>query len=309
MSRNIKVSLPSEKTENILSKTEKIKGVIGIKVFKNVVHPKGDVLDVDLINTEINGFLKLLEEEGLLDRDDVSVTTNKPTNVISKSASEKILTENHETTWEDVLKSLLHESNMSFNTLLVMFISGLIAAIGISTNSIHVVIGAMLIAPGFEPVSRLAMGIVANHRDWKRGGIDTLKGYSVLIGGAVVGGSIIKLMEKDLVPGTSSYLPAGVLPEYWTSITATSLIVSVVAAVAGGIIIMTNKSLLTAGVMVALALIPTATLVGLGLLEADFSMVGTALIRLLLELAIVTIFTGTVFLWKRNTTQQRDMKI
>lgn len=309
MSRNIKVSLPSERTENVLSKIEKTNGVIGIKVFRNVVHPKGDVLDIDLINTEINGFLNLLEEEGLLDREDVSVTTNKPTNVISKSYSEQILSENHETTWEDVLKSLLHESNMSFNTLLVMFISGLIAAIGISTNTIHVVIGAMLIAPGFEPVSRLAMGIVANHRDWKRGGIDILKGYSVLIVGAVAGGLIIKLLKKDIVPGTSSYLPAGVLPEYWTSITATSIIVSTVAAVAGGVIIMTNKSLLTAGVMVALALIPAATLVGLGLLEADFSMVGTAMIRLFLELAIVTIFTGTVFLWKRNTTQQRNMKI
>lgn len=310
MSRNIQVSLPSEHTNKLLQKIQNLDGLIGLRVHRNVsLQPKGDVLDFDLINPEVNNFLLLMEKEGLLNNEEVSVTTNQPTSILSRSSSEKILTESHETSWEDVLKNLLHESNMSFNTQVVMFISGIIAAIGISTNTLHVVIGAMLIAPGFEPVSRLAMGLVTKHRDWKRGGMDILKGYGVLIIGAIVGGLIVKILDKDVIPGTSSYLPAGVLPEYWTSITATSVLVSIVAAVAGGIIIMTNKSLLTAGVMVALALIPAATLIGLGLIEANYALMGTAFIRLLLELLIVAICTGAVFLWKRNTTHKRNMQI
>lgn len=310
MSRNIKVTLPSEHTEKMIPKIQEMNGLIGLRVLKNAsIHPKGDVLDFDLINSEVNNFLTILEKEGLLDHEKVSITSNKPTSILSKSSSELLLTENHETSWEDVLKNLLHESNMSFNTQLVMFIAGLIAAIGISSNSLHTVIGAMLIAPGFEPVSRFVMGIIAKHRDWKRGGMDIIKGYSLLIAGGVAGGFIIKILGQEVIPGTSSYLPAGVLIEYWTSITATSLLVSVFAAVAGGIIIMTNKSLLTAGVMVALALIPSATIIGLSLLEAEFAMMGSACIRLLLELAIVAIFTGAVFLWKKKTTHKRDMKL
>ena len=310
MSRNIQVSLPSEHTDKMITKIRKLEGLVGLRVHRKVsVHPRGDVLDLDLINSEVNNFLILMEEEGLLRHEEVSVTTNKPTNIISRSSSEKILNENHETSWEDVLKNLLDDSNMTVNTQLVMFISGIIAAIGISTNTLHVVIGAMLIAPGFEPVSRLAMGLVVRHREWKRGGMDVLKGYGVLITGSVTGGFMMKLWGQEVLPGTSSYLSAGALPEYWSSITISSLVVSIVAAVAGGIIIMTNKSLLTAGVMVALALIPAATLIGLGLVEADLLLMRTAFIRLFLELAIVAIFSGAVFLWKKHTTHPRDMKI
>lgn len=310
MSRNIQVSLPTEHTEKVLPKIQQMNGLIGLRIHRNSsIQPKGDVLDFDLINSEVNNFLIILEKEGLLNHENVSVTTNKPTNVLSKSSSEQILDENHETSWEDVLKNLLHESHMSFNTQLVMFFSGLIAAIGISNNSLHIVIGAMLIAPGFEPISRLVMGLVTRHREWKRGGRDLLKGYGMLLAGSVAGGLLIKILGQEVLPGTSSYLPAGVLVQYWSSITLTSVLVSVFASLAGGIIIMTNKSLLTAGVMVALALIPATALVSLGLLEADFALAAKAFIRLLLELAIVAIFTGVIFLWKKRTTHQREMNI
>lgn len=309
MSRNIQVSLPSEQTDKILAKIQKMNGLIGLRVHRKAsVHPSGDVIDLDLVNSEVNAFLILLEEEDLLHHKMVTVTTIEPTNIISRSSSEQILNETQETSWEDVLKDILNESDMDLNTLLVMFLSGVIAAIGISTNSLHIVIGAMLIAPGFEPVSRLVMGLVAKHREWKRGGMDILKGYAVLIAGSIAGGLMIKIWGHDVIPGTSSYLSAGALPEYWSSITFGSLVVSIVASVAGGIIIMTNKSLLTAGVMVALALVPAASLIGLGLVEADFQLMKIAFIRLLLELSIVAVFSGMVFLWKRNTTHQRSMK-
>ncbi|MBM3492617.1 MAG: hypothetical protein FJX68_19690 [Alphaproteobacteria bacterium] len=40
-------------------------------------------------------------------------------------------------------------SNMTGNALLVMLAAGVLAAIGIATNALHIVIGAMLIAPGY----------------------------------------------------------------------------------------------------------------------------------------------------------------
>lgn len=139
--------------------------------------------------------------------------------------------------------------------------------------------------------------------------MDVLKGYSVLIAGGFFGSLLFALFGKDVLPGSSSYLSAGALVEYWTTISAGSLLVSVFASLAGGIIILTNKSLLTAGVMVALALIPSATLIGMGIYQGNLGLIGTALFRLLLEMAIVTIFTGAIFLWKRQTTHSRNMQM
>ena len=310
MSRTVEVSLPSEHTANLLPKIQKLEGLIGLRVQKNIsIKPRGDVLSFDLINSEVTNFLTILEEEGLLQHEDVSITTNRPTNVISKSHSHQILTESHESSWEDMLKNLLHESNMNLNTRILMFFSGLIAAIGISTNSLHIVVGAMLIAPGFEPISRFAMGLVSQHRDWRRGGTDTLIGYAVLILGAVAGAFMIRFLGKDLLPGSSTYLSAGALVEYWSTITATSVIVSIFASLAGGIIIMSNKSLLTAGVMVALALIPSASLTGMALVEGKYQLAANAALRLFMEIGIVAIFTGVIFLWKRLTTHKRSMQV
>ena len=309
MSRNIQVTLPSERTEDILPKIQGLKGLIGLKVHRNIsVQPEGDVLDLDLLNSEVNGLLILLEREGLLNHEKVSITTSRPTNVISMSHSNAILGETHESSWEDMLQDLLQESSMNLNTMLLMLFSGFLAAVGISTNSIHIVIGAMLIAPGFEPISRFVMGLVAGHKDWKNGGLDILKGYSILIIGGITGASAMKFFGIEVLPGSSSYLPAGVLVDYWTKFSTSSLVISSIASLAGGIIIMTNKSILTAGVMVALALIPAATLIGMGLVEGNPETARTAFLRLATEIALVAFFTGAIFLWKRFTTQKRRMR-
>lgn len=282
--------------------------MIGLKLQKDIsLQPKGDVLTFTLTNSAVSTFMSLMEQEKLLLHDEVSITTSKPTSVISKTSSDDILKETHETSWEDVLKNLLHESNMTLNTQILMFLSGMVAAIGISTSSLHVVVGAMLIAPGFEPISRFALGVVAKHRDWQNGLKDTLKGYFWLIVGAVIGALILKLADKQVIPGSSTYLPEGALVEYWSTITSTSIIVSIFVSLAGGIIIMTNKSMLTAGVMVALALIPTGSLFGMALLEGRYEMAQTSFIRFLLEICIVAIVTGIIFLWKKYTTHKRNM--
>lgn len=307
MSRKIQVSLPPEETDKIISRVQKLEGLIGLRVNRNAsILPKGDVLELDFTNPEVNNFLKLLEEMELLQNENVSITTSRPTNVISKTHSEEILSEPHETSWEDMLKNLLHQSNMSLNTLLVMFFAGMIATFGIMADSLHVVVGAMLIAPGFEPISRLVMGLLTKHVDWKNGAADIFKGYFLLIAGSIAAKLIIKFSGKDFF-GSSSYLNSGVLLEYWSNISATSILVSIIASLAGGLIIMSNKSLLTAGVMVALALIPAGALLGIALVDGNFELAGKSAIKLLLEIGIVALFTGLIFAWKRLSTHRRNM--
>lgn len=84
--------------------------------------------------------------------------------------------------------------------------------------------------------------------------------------------------------------------------------VSIVAAFAGAAILVTNKSVLTAGVMIALALIPAASIIGMGLIEGDMDIAGSASIRFLLEVVIVAVFSGLFFLLKRLTTMKRRMR-
>lgn len=309
MSRTVEISLSPEKSKKILPRIKDLEGLIGLRVQKDIsVYPKGDVIAFELTNNAVSPFLNLLESEGMLEDDEVYITTNKPVSVLSRSASSKIMSEGSESSWEEIVTNINHESTMTFNGLVIMFVAGFVAVYGISANSLHIVIGAMVIAPGFEPITRIMLGLVTTHRDWKSGLKDTLKGYTVLLLGAIAASLSIKFFDQNLIPGTSSYLPSGVLIDYWTQITLSSVMVSIVAAFAGAAILVTNKSVLTAGVMIALALIPAASIIGMGLIEGDMDIAGSASIRFLLEVVIVAVFSGLFFLLKRLTTMKRRMR-
>lgn len=309
MPRTVEITVTSDKVDGMIPKLRGLKGFLGMKVQKNIsVDPGGDVISFEITNDSTNELMLLLEAEGWLDDDKISVTTSKPLSILSKKARGKVENENNESTWEEVLGSMNDDANMTYNVMMLMFISGFIAVLGINSNALHLVIGAMVIAPGFVPITRLVLGLVSENRDWRHGLKDTLKGYISVILGAVVAAAVIKGRGQELFPGTSSYLTRGVLVDYWTTITVTSILVSVVAAIAGGIVIMTNRSVLTAGVMIALALVPAASIIGMGLVEGNMDVAGKAGMRLGIEIGIVALFSACVFFWKKYTTHRRKMR-
>ncbi|MBW3567098.1 MAG: DUF389 domain-containing protein, partial [Proteobacteria bacterium] len=223
--------------------------------------------------------------------------------VVSPGMNHDITKDSAEATWEEMELMIAREGNMTLNGMLLMAVAGVIASVGLMNSVLHLVVAAMVIAPGFEPVARVSLSLACGSGSWRRGFIDTGKGYSSLLAGAFLGAALVRLIQGS-EPG-GSYLPAGVLLEYWSSITATSLLASAVAGAAGGVLIATNRSILTAGVMIALALIPTPAVVAIGVLDGDFDMAGRGLLRWIIEVVIVLVLTVLVFTWKRVHIQKR----
>lgn len=88
---------------------------------------------------------------------------------------------------------LRRDTNRGFNYLALMVLAGGIAAIGLLTDTLHVVIGAILVAPGFEPFVRIAFGIPEQEREDLRMGLRyTAAGYFGLAAGAVAVGLAAK---------------------------------------------------------------------------------------------------------------------
>jgi uncharacterized membrane protein len=197
---------------------------------------------------------------------------------------------------------------MTVNGLAVMSLSGVLAAIGLSNNALHLVIGAMVIAPGFEPLTRISLGAMAGSRSVVRRGLaQTFAGYLALMLGAALAILLMRLLGK-WPPGTeSSYLPPMQLLPYWSSIEGSSIIVSVAASIGGAVLIAANRAVLTAGVMIALALIPSAAMIGMAAASLDVAMGLKGLLRWAIEVALVLGLSAVVFAWKRHRTHRRAM--
>lgn len=71
--------------------------------------------------------------------------------------------------------------------------------------------------------------------------------------------------------------------------------------------IATHRSVLTSGVMIALALIPSAVIFSMGLMTGRLDIAIKGLQRWLIEAGLVVTTAALVFIWKRQVVQQRKM--
>ena len=308
MPRTIKVTVPKEETETIIADLRKVKGLIGLSIQRGgSLEPPGDVVSVDVVNNALNPMMQLLDSHKIGQRSGTSICTSEPTSIVSSSFSEELTRDTNEAIWEEMETTAGNESNMTPNMMTMMMLSGIISAIGILTNSIHVVVGAMIISPGFVPIVRIALGIITKSGAFRRGLYDTFRGYLALMIGAAATMLVYKLTTEVGIQGKAGYLEPGELTSYWTNITLPSVVVSAAAGIAGGFLIATNRSVLTGGVMIALALIPSAALSAMGLVVGEFSMSLDAFLRWLIDLGLVLIMSYGVFAWKRKKVYKREM--
>ncbi len=310
MARTVNIALAAHLTDTVIKEIEPIEGVTGIRVQRGVsLRPSGDLVTVDLTNPALLRLMQRLQARGLGATPESSITTSTVLSSISSPSIGLLTREPSDATWEEMESSLLKESNTTANTLLLMFCAGVIAVIGVATDVIHVVVGAMLIAPGFEPLTRIALGLVAHSRAAWRGLADLVRLYLALMVGALATTLALLAMGENPLGSGSGYLAAGSLLSFWTTLSATSAIVSAVASVAGAVLIATNRSILTAGVMIGLSLVPAMSVAVMGVVLGEWAVSGQALMRWLIDLVLVVVMSLLVFAWKRRSVQRRRMML
>jgi hypothetical protein len=308
MPRNVEIVLPPERTETVLKEVERMVGVLGVRLSKGVSRrPPGDLVTVLTTNTAFHPLLRLLDRLGVGQDPGASITSTEPAGVILPSNPEAVARDSTDVPWEEMEFSMARESNMTLNALFVMFAAGVIAAEGTATGALHLVIGAMVIAPGFEPIVRVGLGLISRSPAWKHGLRDFGAAYLALLAGGAAGGLLLMATGRSIPLAEGTYLQPGSLLTYWTTVSAPSVMVSLLAGGVGAVLIANNRSILTAGVMIALALIPSIAIAGMGLVAADFTTVGSAVARWAVDVGLAILMSLVVFAIKRRTVQRRPM--
>lgn len=292
MSRTLEVSLPSERSSRLVEELVQTKGVIGVSLQRNAsIKPEGDVITVHASNDGMQPVLSVLASSLGTGS---SIITSEPRSAVS-TEQRTIDREHDEASWPEMATMLRRETNLTVNYLIAMFFAGAIAAVGIWTSTIHIIVGAMVIAPGFEPIIRVPFGLLAKDRQaWAQGLSSTAGGYIVLIAGAALAAAILRAVQPD-VPALGELRWV----EYWSKFEITSALIGFAAGAAGAAIIAAHRSVLTAGVMIALALIPSASIVGMALAAGELGLAGEGLLRWGADVVLVIVGGGLVFCTKR----------
>ena len=264
--------------------------------------PEGDVLMIEAANQASSEILNILADLDLLHSGAVSIS--EPNATIPAKASRTIDEEDNEAVWEEMGTMMRQDTNPAFNYLALMALAGAVAAFGIVSDTIHIVVGAMLIAPGFEPLLRIVFGVMGDRHSVTAGLRANAYGYLVL----AVSAAVVTPLALYVNSMGADQLAASYWANYWSEIKASGIATSLLAGIAGGVIVSSRMKVLGTGVMVALALIPSMALIGMGLTAGLYDLALGAAARWLVEVACVILGGGSIIALKRKLLHRRGRR-
>lgn len=304
MPRTLHVTVNPAISAALVDALRETDGVLSVRLQRGIsVEPPGDVIAVDVLNRGLHPVVAMLHERAIDPDTNASLTSTTPLSLVSTQHARTIANDVSEATWEEMDAIMAMESNTTPNALFLMAVSGSLATIGIAQNALHLVIAAMVIAPGFEPIVRGTLRAVARGADRVLGWRQLAEAYGALFVGAALTALLLLAFGHDPSGGTASYLPAAVLIEYWTTVSPLGIAVAAVAGAAGAVVVAGNRSVLTGGVMIALALVPSAAITAIGLVSLQLEVAAAGALRWVLEVVAVAVASAVVFAIKRRTVQ------
>ncbi len=183
MHRTVEITTATHDTELLLRELEPLKEVTGLSVSHGAsIKTKGDVITVHVLNRGADEVLKRAREHG---GERVSIVTAELTSIIDKQHEEAVDRDVDEAVWEEMETGLRHQGRVTANFIALMALGGAIAAIGLVSEPAPQAIAfvaASIIAPGFEPLAKIPLGIVLGRWNivW-RGLVSSVVGYAVLV--------------------------------------------------------------------------------------------------------------------------------
>lgn len=263
--RLVQVTIPSGKRERLL-KTLDDEGIDYVVSEETSGREFDSIAYIPLPTNAVEPVLDNLREAGL-DEDAFTVVLDANTVVSSRFdelQAEYAEEQDEDRVARDELVSSAADLAPSTPTYVIMtIVSAVVATAGLLLNSPAVVVGSMVIAPLVGPALSASVGTVVDDREMFRRGVWLqVLGLLLAIGAAFVFAFLVRHIH--LVP---PLVDVTTVPEIRERVAPDFLMLAIAigAGVAGIISLTSGVSAALVGVMIAVALIPPAATVGIGL--------------------------------------------
>ena len=283
----------------------------------NVIHlagaarkPPGDVVLCDVAREEASVVISDLKHMGIAKSGSIAVEIIDSEISDIAVAAEKAAAglPSDAVVWEEVESRTNEATEMSGSFLLFMVLAMLIAACGIALDSPILIVAAMVLGPEFGPLAGLSVALVEKRPELVRRSVLALV-VGFPLGILVTYGFTEALLAADLLRWT----PTGDEHPFTNFISrpdAYSVIVALIAGVAGTLSLTTAKSGALVGVLISVTTIPAAANVGFAAAVGDWPQAGGALVQLAVNLtAIVVAGFLTLYIQRRRYIARRTAHI
>ncbi|HEX8660112.1 MAG TPA: DUF389 domain-containing protein [Hymenobacter sp.] len=299
MHRTLELTVPSAATDALSNQLKNLETVIGLSVLRGASHkPAGDVLTVHVLNRGADEVLRrALATVG--DPHKLSVVTSEVNSFVAPADHDVVDDDRDEAIWEEMESGLRHQGRITTNYLLLMGLGGIVAAIGLVSEPVPqavAFVASAIIAPGFDPMTKVPLGLVLGHRKlvWE-GAKSAVAGYAVLVAlAALTMWALVAAGET-----TASELASNSEVQHLAHPKLMELLMAAAGALAGVVILAAFRRSFQAGPLIAMAFIPAAALIGAGLAVGRLDLALEGLERFGADWGFI-LALGVPFLWLKQ---------
>jgi uncharacterized hydrophobic protein (TIGR00271 family) len=280
-----------------------------VRVKGAAERPAGDLILCDVAHEDASIVIGDLRELGV-DRDG-SIAIDPVSALVSdaaRRAEEKAVGSPADAVvWETVELQTSESAELSMSFLALMVVATMIASLGIIEDSQILIIGAMVVGPEFGPLAGLCVALVQRQRVLARRSLRALAiGFPLGIAAAFTFSLVLRATgsapdELVAVSRRATFFISH--PDEY------SVLVALLAGVAGALSLSTAKSGALVGVLISVTTIPAAANIGVAAAYGDWSQMGGAAAQLVVNLAcIVTAVVATLSIQRWVYRRRRESR-
>lgn len=287
---HVRVTCPAELTPSILKAFDDDDAVLNLVASLGTVsRPAGDHIMFDVASEAADRVIDTLHGLGVHIAGTIVVT--RPAAVFSDTLriTERLLPGDpgEAVVWQEVEDRVHQDSRRTPTYFVLIVLATLIAAVGLLTDSVVLLVGAMVVGPEYSVLAGISMGI--QRRDLRQ--IRT-RAATLVLGFAVsIAVTVVFVIVMDRVGWISPNYRHGVHPltKFVAEPDIYSVIIAALAAVAGTLSLTEFKSGTLVGVLVSVTTIPAAANVAAGLALGQYGEALGAAKQLVLNLLVVAL--------------------
>ncbi|MFD7876010.1 DUF389 domain-containing protein [Streptomyces sp. NPDC059766] len=302
---HVRAVSPPDLTEHAMALLRAEPGVVNLVLQPDSAFgPDGDAIECDVLTGAANDVLRGLRDLGLVRRG--SIVLDPVDTVFSdhaaKAGAEVFGARLSAPVWEQVEAHIRAEGRYPPSFYLFLVIAGLIGAVGIFTNSQILIVGAMVVSPEYGAITSVALAIDQRSRRGVRRGLWALfEGFLPVIVTTFLFALLVRGLDLQPKAFALGLRPVSRLinsPNFF------SLVVAVLAGIAGIVSLAEARTRALLGVFISVTTIPAAADIGVSCAFAEWPEARGSLLQLLLNIVVlIVVGTGTLkcqrAIWRR----------
>ena len=285
---HVRVVSPEDVTSRLVTALTAEPGVRNLVVLPGAAHrPDGDAVQFDLRNESANAVLRQLRGLQLNTRGSVTVGEADVALAGRRNATETRRYTRREQipVWAMVEGTIRANATYPPSFYVLLVIAGLIAAVGILTNSQILVIGAMVVGPEYYAIIAAALGFSKRDRPLVQESLTALgRGFLAAVLVTYLFALVIRAAGVAPQPFLNGVRPVA---ELINSPNIFSVIVAVLAGVAGVVSLTESRANALIGVFISITTLPAAASIGLSVAFGSWHDALGSLYQLLLNVVIL----------------------